>query len=283
MLKVISKKQSNTGELIYLVQSSNNNKFGVGEYDSETDKLINTQWFINYQEAVKIYNEKLGTMDNVYNKCDLYTIDDWRNDGTLKVKVGQCIDDDVFEELSGSVPPRSYSRRCFQPGEAQCPSVDGEELYKTFTNINGNWKYLGLCKGGDTTPQKPLYDNMNENKNTIKLTESQFKKIIKESVNTIISKLNEDFDPYGIVEWNHFDNDNFDTDYYNGFVVVDSTRAVLGNFDDYNEAVEYARELASKNKYGTYEVYGCDEDGYALEEDYPEDNTLVYSTDEDFQ
>lgn len=188
MLKVISKKQSNTGELIYLVQSSNNNKFGVGEYDSETDKLINTQWFINYQEAVKIYNEKLGTMDNIYNECDLYTIDDWRNDGTLKVKVGQCIDDDVFEELSGSVPPRSYSRRCFQPGEAQCPSVDGEELYKTFTNINGNWKYLGLCKGGDTTPQKPLYDNMNENKKTIKLTESDLKSIIKESVKRILKE-----------------------------------------------------------------------------------------------
>lgn len=99
----------------------------------------------------------------------------------------------------------------------------------------------------------------------------------------LTNKLKEDFDPYGIVEWNHFDNDNFDTDYYNGFVVVDSTRAVLGNFDNYNEAVEYARELATKNKYGTYEVYGCDENGYALEEDYPEDNTLVYSTDEDFK
>lgn len=72
-------------------------------------------------------------------------------------------------------------------------------------------------------------------------------------------------------------------EYYNGYVIVDGTRAVLGQYDDYEEAVEDARDLARQNKYGTYEVYGCDKDGYALEEDYPEDNTLVYSTDEDFK
>lgn len=71
-------------------------------------------------------------------------------------------------------------------------------------------------------------------------------------------------------------------EYYNGFVVVDGTRAVLGQYDNYEEAVEDAKKMAMQNKYGTYEVYGCDKDGYALEEDYPEDNTLVYSTDEDF-
>jgi hypothetical protein len=59
---------------------------------------------------------------------------------------------------------------------------------------------------------------------------------------------------------------------------------VLGNYDNYEEAVEDARNLAQRNKYGTYEVYGVDSDGtYALEVDYPEDNTLVYSTDEDFK
>lgn len=71
-------------------------------------------------------------------------------------------------------------------------------------------------------------------------------------------------------------------EYCNGFVVVDGTRAVLGQYDEYEEAVEDAKEMARRNKFGTYEVYGCDKDGYALEEDYPEDNTLVYSTDEDF-
>ena len=71
-------------------------------------------------------------------------------------------------------------------------------------------------------------------------------------------------------------------EYYNGYVIVDGTRAVLGQYDKYEEAVEDAKEMARRNKYGTYEVYGCDKDGYALVEDYPEDNTLVYSTDEDF-
>ena len=78
----------------------------------------------------------------------------------------------------------------------------------------------------------------------------------------------------------HFADPN--KDYYNGFVIVDGTRAVVGNYDNYEEAVEDAKEMARRNKFGTYEVYGCDKDGYALEEDYPEDNTLVYSTDEDF-
>lgn len=88
-----------------------------------------------------------------------------------------------------------------------------------------------------------------------------------------------------LVQWEHFDNDretDGDNEYYQSFVIVDGTRAVVGNYDNYDEAVEDAKEMAMRNKYGTYEVYGCDEDGYALEEDYPEDNTLVYSTDEDF-
>lgn len=153
-------------------------------------------------------------------------------------------------------------------------------------------KYAEKARGGDTydkygNNENPLYyDYANGSNEYLKNHPNEYIKHnkLKESIHkNLTNKLKEDFDPYGIVEWNHFDNDNFDTDYYNGFVVVDSTRAVLGNFDNYNEAVEYARELASKNKYGTYEVYGCDEDGYALEENYPEDNTLVYSTDEDFQ
>lgn len=79
---------------------------------------------------------------------------------------------------------------------------------------------------------------------------------------------------------NHFEDPN--KDYYQSFVIVDSTRAVLGHYEHYDEAVEDAKEMARRYKGGTFEVYGCDEDGYALEENYPEDNTLVYSTDEDF-
>lgn len=190
MRNLIYKFETGTDIVIKLYQDTNTKKFAVTEYNKTTNEYNNTEWFFNYQKATDEIKNRMRKYKPEEEKPNfkVYTMDDWRNDGTLKVKVGQCIDDDVFEELSGSVPPRSYSRRCFQPGEAQCPSVDGEELYKTFTNINGNWKYLGLCKGGDTTPQKPLYDNINENKKTIKLTESDLKSIIKESVKRILKE-----------------------------------------------------------------------------------------------
>lgn len=109
-------------------------------------------------------------------------------------------------------------------------------------------------------------------KKQIKLTESEFKQLIKESVNTILKEAFSD-----IVQWQHFNNDDAN-EYYKSFVVLDGTEANLGNFEHYDEAVEYARELAFKNKLGTYYVYGCDKDGYSTDE---EDSTLVYSTDEE--
>ena len=111
-------------------------------------------------------------------------------------------------------------------------------------------------------------------KQIINLTESDLNKIIKESLKKYLTI--EAFD--SIVQQHNFKDIN--KEYYDGYVIVDGTRAVLGNYDNYYEAVEDANNLAANNKYGTYEVYGCDKDGYALEEDYPEDNTLVYSTDE---
>jgi hypothetical protein len=69
-------------------------------------------------------------------------------------------------------------------------------------------------------------------------------------------------------------------EYYKAFVVLDGTEAIIGNFDNYDDAVEYAKELAAKHKYSTYNVYGVDEKNeYVVDED---DTTLVYSTDEDF-
>jgi hypothetical protein len=69
-------------------------------------------------------------------------------------------------------------------------------------------------------------------------------------------------------------------DYYNSYVIIDGTGAVVGNYDNSNEAIADAKEMALKNKYGTYEVYGCDENyTYSCDE---EDSTLIYSTDEDF-
>ena len=143
--------------------------------------------------------------------------------------------------------------------------------------------------------------NVQESKNMakkqlIRLTEGDLHNIITESVQRILNEYTDKEKDESIkrslkeaisdlVQWEHFDNDretDGDNEYYQSFVIVDGTRAVVGNYDNYDEAVEDAKEMAMRNKYGTYEVYGCDENGYALEEDYPEDNTLVYSTDEDF-
>lgn len=92
----------------------------------------------------------------------------------------------------------------------------------------------------------------------------------------LTNKLKEDFDPYGIVEWEHFSKDNLEPDFYDGFVVLDGTEANLGNFETSYDAIDYARELASKNKYGTYYVYGTENNEYS-------EDTLIYDTDEDFQ
>ena len=115
-----------------------------------------------------------------------------------------------------------------------------------------------------------------EKKQVIRLTESDLHNIIKESVNKIL--MNEAFSDYYNVS--HFRTDDLDNDYYKAFVVLDGTRANIGNFDNYQDAVDFAREQAQENKYGTYEVYGVDDDDtYSYDE---EDSTLVYSTDEEF-
>ena len=76
---------------------------------------------------------------------NLYTERDWEKDGTLKVQVGQIITPEVYFQLLGAVPPKSYGR-VFQVGEAH--SYDWERgvmLYDTFEHVGDNYyKYVGL-------------------------------------------------------------------------------------------------------------------------------------------
>ena len=95
---------------------------------------------------------------------NIYTKENWAQDGTLKVKVGQYVADDVIEELRDSVPPATYKSSCFQPGEAYTHSVDYVELYMTFVIDNGMWKYIGLCPKGSIHPQPTMDYNLNESK-----------------------------------------------------------------------------------------------------------------------
>ena len=95
---------------------------------------------------------------------NIYTKENWAQDGTLKIKVGQYVADDVVEELRDSVPPTTYKASCFQPGEAYTHSADYVELYMTFVIDNGMWKYIGLCPKGSNQPQPEMDYNLNESK-----------------------------------------------------------------------------------------------------------------------
>lgn len=100
---------------------------------------------------------------------NIYTKENWAQDGTLKVKVGQYIADDVVEELRDSVPPTTYKASCFQPGEAYTHSADYVELYMTFVIDNGMWKYIGLCPKGSNQPQPEMdYSTLNESRQGLK-------------------------------------------------------------------------------------------------------------------
>lgn len=100
---------------------------------------------------------------------NIYTRENWVQDGSLKVKVGQYVADDVIKELRDSMPPTTYKSSCFQPGEAYTHSVDYVELYMTFVIDNGMWKYIGLCPKGSNQPQPEMdYSTLNESRQGLK-------------------------------------------------------------------------------------------------------------------
>lgn len=77
---------------------------------------------------------------------DVYTMQDWERDRTLKVKVGQAIEPDVFWQLCNALPPHRWSMGVFQPGEPDSFDWDSRRnLYQTFEQLGGDYyKYVGL-------------------------------------------------------------------------------------------------------------------------------------------
>lgn len=79
-------------------------------------------------------------------------------------------------------------------------------------------------------------------------------------------------------DYENIGNDMSTPNFINGYVVMDGTGAVRGQFstDEYQDAVNYANELAVNAKLrASFDVYGVDEDGYGVDVD---NSTLVYST-----
>ena len=113
-------------------------------------------------------------------------------------------------------------------------------------------------------------------KKIIKLTESELHNMIKEVINEI-NNVNDFIDNLE----NDYHNEVMKT--YTAFVVVNnSDGSIVANFDknELIDAVDYAKTLAQKNKYGSYVVCGCDDNDTYSDDIDDEDNSIVYSTDE---
>lgn len=76
---------------------------------------------------------------------NVYTMQDWRRDGTLRVETGQVIEPEIYWQLLCALPPKRNDR-LFQCGEPYDHDWNtGKPLYMTFESIGGNYyRYIGL-------------------------------------------------------------------------------------------------------------------------------------------
>lgn len=86
----------------------------------------------------------------------MYTMEDWKRDGSLNVEVNQIISDEVAEQLINCLPPTTYSRGLFQVGEPADHEYEAIEipLFDTYKRTNEGWMYLGQCREGETIQRK---------------------------------------------------------------------------------------------------------------------------------
>lgn len=74
---------------------------------------------------------------------DIYTMKDWQRDGSIKVKRGQIVEDEVFYHLRDCVPPTTLRNGVFQVGEPSS-QFNGFPLYQTYRRTENGWQYYGL-------------------------------------------------------------------------------------------------------------------------------------------
>ena len=169
--------------------------------------------------------------------------------------------------------------------------MNGEELNSFLYEALQN--QMGRILNESKTKQK---------KNTFKLTESELVNMINESVMRHLNERRYSSDmivwemcPYCEEEVEVYGSDrepccprcgahfslsdeaiemSITEPYDNGYVVIDGTGAVKGQFErgDYESAIEYANELAIESGLkASFDVYGVERDGYS-------DSTIIYST-----
>ena len=128
---------------------------------------------LNKKQLRKIIRESLTSLTNPENES-IYTMEDWKHDGTLKVKEGQLIAPEVYWQLLESMPPISNGN-IFQPGEAYDHDwKTGQPLYQTVKREGDDlYRYIGLQPAS----------------HRISIRESQLAKVIKETVQSQLVKV----------------------------------------------------------------------------------------------
>lgn len=86
----------------------------------------------------------------------MYTMENWENDGTLKVHRGMLVSDEVVIELRDCVPPAYMCRGIFQMGEPNDHDEEGKPLYHTFVRKNEGWECMGICREGETIEREGM-------------------------------------------------------------------------------------------------------------------------------
>ena len=72
------------------------------------------------------------------------------------LSIGDAVDDDIYDNMLGAVPPETHRSTLMQVGEPYS-HVDGAETYTTFVKRGANWIYAGHCHSGqDHEPGLPV-------------------------------------------------------------------------------------------------------------------------------
>jgi hypothetical protein len=76
---------------------------------------------------------------------EVYTMQDWEDDKTLKVKEGQVIEPAIYWHLLNCLPPKQNGD-FFQVGEPYSHDwTTGKALYQTYEHLEDNYYlYIGL-------------------------------------------------------------------------------------------------------------------------------------------
>lgn len=81
------------------------------------------------------------------------TYENWEGSLDKYLKVGDKVDEEMYEHFLNVLPPLVNRTNMLQVSEPY-DYVDGKNTYTTFTKENGYWTYRGNCHKGETINRK---------------------------------------------------------------------------------------------------------------------------------